>query len=54
MDLGKNEKKTLWGIFISIIFRHKIENRTLEKMRKNVIEISQNGLPSPREPREHT
>ena len=27
VNLGRNEKKPLWGIFVSVIFRHKIENR---------------------------
>ena len=44
-------KKPSWGIFISIICRHKIKNRTyMEKCEKNNIEIVQNGLPSPRGP----
>ena len=34
VDLGKKIKKSLWGIFISIICRHKIENRNYRKNAK--------------------
>ena len=50
VNLEKNEKKPLRGIFISIICHHKIEDQTYIKMQKNDIEIAQNGLPSPKEP----
>ena len=40
---------------MAIICRHKIENRTYGKKRKNNdFKIAQNGLSSPREPPGHT
>ena len=49
----KKLKKVLWGIFISIICRHKIENRAFGiKIPKNDIGFAQKGLPYPRGPPE--
>ena len=47
VDQGKKIK--IWGSFISFIYRHKIENQTYRIKAKNDIEITQNGIHSPRE-----
>ena len=49
VDLGKKYKKTLWGIFISIVWPHRNEYRTYRKMQKNDNEIALNGSSKPNE-----